>query len=127
MNFKAHTTRKTVSGSNKNHHRPESKTMNSKKGKSVINILTRLCQRKKKEADIFPIPDKCGYGATLKEDIDPRFQKSPFFLYKVLLEVGPNKKSRFAFYSHDNSWLYTQDANIRSLASLIKQGEGVKV
>ena len=127
MNFKAHINRKTTSGGNKNHHQPESRTMNSKKGKSVINILTRLCQRKKKEADIFPIPDKCGYGAALREDVDPLFEKSPLVLYKVLFEVDTKNKSRFAFYSHVNSWSFTEDANIGNLVSLIRLVEGIKV
>lgn len=126
MNFSAHI-RNTTSGGNKNHHRHESGIMNSKKGKSVINIMARLCQRKKKEVNIFPIPGKCGYEATLKEDIDPHFQKLPFVLYKVLFEVDTKNKSRFAFYSHVNSWSYTKDSKISSLALLIKQVEGVRV
>ena len=125
MNFSTYMIRSTTSGGNKNHHRHESGIMNSKKGKSVIRKITKLCQKKKKEVKIVSILG--GYGAILKENIDPHFQKGLFFLYKVLLEVDTKKGNYFAFYSYNNSWFYTKDSNISSLIELIKRVEGVKV
>lgn len=109
---------------NKNHHKPDSAKieMNSKKENSMRNVIIRLCQKKNREVNIIPIPDARGYGAVFKEDIDPLFQKRPFFLYKVLFEKG-----HFAFYSHENSWSFTKELTISSLVALIKKVERVNV
>ena len=119
MSQNNHMARSKTEEINKNHHTPDSAKMemNSKKENSMRNVITRLCQKKKKEVDIVPIPDKCGYQAELKEDID-----SPFLLYKVLFEKG-----HFALYSHENSWSYTKDPYISSLVALIRKVENVNV
>lgn len=127
MNQNNHMARSKTEEINKNHHTPDTPDsakieMNSKKENSLIRVLTNLCQKKKKEVNIVPIPDKCGYGAVFKEDIDIRFLRRPFFLYKVVFEKG-----HFAFYSYENSWSFTKEPTIRSLVVLIKRVEGVRV
>jgi len=120
-NYKA---RSKTTETGKNHHQPDSVKMNSKKENSVKNVITRLCQKKNREANVVPIPGKCGYQA-----IDSRFQKPPFFtFYKILFEIdGATRKSHFALYSHENSWSFTKESTISSLVALIKRVERVNV